>query len=302
MDDAATPVKRASAVTRFAQSHSLIFFFVLTYLWTWTIWFGMARFVPDGNAPLPAKVEILLEGVFAISAFAPTVGALITNWLAQRNLRICHLWTGWRSLSLGLAFGLPAFLVATLVLPTAAVVNAPLHAWHWSSLLHWSTYGINFSFFFGGPVNEEPGWRGFALPRLQERYGAVWATLILAPLWAGWHLPLFWMQGWTTATPWEFLLILVGISFLFTAAANIGKFNILVAMILHAFFNTSSRLGNTLSQNLLPRRPHEMIIYTFVVLIFGTAIGIVGLLMCGKIRKASDEERSAPGTELLASG
>lgn len=288
MDAATARVTPSSSLRRFAPSHPLILFFVLAYVWTWTIWFGMARFVPDGNAPLPAKIEILLEGVFTISAFGPTVGALITNWLAHRSLKICRLWTGWRALGLGLAFGLPAFVMVTLVLPTAAMVKAPLHAWHGSALLHWSTYGINFSFFFGGPVNEEPGWRGFALPRLQERYGAVWATLILAPLWAGWHLPLFWMQGWTTATPWEFLLILTGISFLFTAAANIGKFNVLVAMILHAFFNTSSRIGNTLSQNLLPRRPHEMVIYTFVVLIFGTAIGTIGLLMCGKIRKEGD--------------
>jgi hypothetical protein len=85
----------------------------------------------------------------------------------------------------------------------------------------------------------------------------VWATLILAPLWAGWHLPLFQIRGWNTATPWQFLSILVGISFLFTAAANISKFNVVVAIVLHAFFDTSTGLGNAL-KNGLPRRSHEM--------------------------------------------
>jgi membrane protease YdiL (CAAX protease family) len=41
-----------------------------------------------------------------------------------------------------------------------------------------------------GPMQEELGWRGFALPRIQERYAALVANLILGVLVAGWHLPL----------------------------------------------------------------------------------------------------------------
>jgi membrane protease YdiL (CAAX protease family) len=243
----------------------------------------MSRFVPEGKVSL--RVEILLEAFFTIGAFGPTIAARTLNWLAHRNFSICGLWTGWRSLIAGLAFGLTTFSLVALVLPTYAIVKAPLSAWHWSSLLHWRTYAVNDSTFFGGPVNEEPGWRGFALPRLQARYGPMQATMILAALWAGWHLPLFWVPGWTTATPWEFLLILAGISFLFTAAANLAKFNVLVPIVLHAFFNTSSLLGNTLSHNLLPRRPHEMLIYTLVVFVFGAGIGTAGLSMCAALRK-----------------
>lgn len=132
---------------------------------------------------------------------------------------------------------------------------------------------MNYSTLLGGPLNEEPGWRGFALPRLQERYGPVMATIILAPLWAAWHFPLFQIQGWSSATPWQFLLILIGISFLMTAAANLSKFSVIVAMVLHAFFNTSSRLGNALKSG-LPIRAPEMLIYTFTVFTCGTVIGL----------------------------
>lgn len=38
---------------------------------------------------------------------------------------------------------------------------------------------------------EELGWRGFALPRLQSRFGPLGGTLVLGLLWAGWHLPFF---------------------------------------------------------------------------------------------------------------
>jgi membrane protease YdiL (CAAX protease family) len=274
-------VDRPSFAVRFARSKPLTLFFLLTYAWTWTWWLGLPRFVPDD------KAETLGELLFLAGAFGPTVGALITRWLSHRDLRICRVWTGWYSLAAGLAFGLAAFFVATLLVPPAAVVKAPVYVLHWSSLLHWGPYAINYSTFFGGPVNEEPGWRGFALPRLQERYGPVWATVILALLWAGWHLPLFQMQGWSSANPWQFLLILVGIAFLLTAAANIARFNVLVAIVLHAFFNTSSGLGNSLTAG-LPRRAHEMTIYTFVVLTCGVAIGLAALLVHGTKGRTGD--------------
>jgi CAAX protease family protein len=268
-------VQPRAALVRFAQTRPLTFFFLLTYAWSWTLWLGVAALIPDN------KAESFGEPLFLAGAFGPTVAALITRWLANRDLKICRVWTGWGSLATGLVFGLGAFFVVTLVAPSAAIAKAPVYALHWSLLLHWGTYAFNYSTLLGGPVPEEPGWRGFALPRLQECYGPVRATLILAPLWAGWHLPLFQMKGWSSANPWQFLLILVGISFLFTATANLSKFNVVVAIVLHAFFNTSSGLGNALT-NGLPRRSHEMMIYTFVVFIGGVVVGLAALWVHGR--------------------
>jgi uncharacterized protein len=46
-------------------------------------------------------------------------------------------------------------------------------------------------FILGGPLLEEPGWRGFVLPRLERLHGPLVGTLILGVLWALWHLPEF---------------------------------------------------------------------------------------------------------------
>ncbi len=267
-------VRPRTALVRFAESRPLTLFFLLTYAWSWTVWLGMAALIPDN------KADTFGVPLFLTGAFGPTVAALITRWLTNRDVKICRVWTGWANLGKGLAFGVGAFFVVTLLAPSAALVKAPVSALHWSSLLHWSTYAFNYSTLLGGPVPEEPGWRGFALPRLQERYGPVPATLILALLWAGWHLPLFQIKGWSSANPWQFLLILVGISFLLTAAANISKFNVVVAIVLHAFFNTSSGLGNALTQG-LPRRANEMMIYTFVVFGSGVVVGLAALWVQG---------------------
>jgi uncharacterized protein len=46
-----------------------------------------------------------------------------------------------------------------------------------------------------GPLSEEPGWRGYAHPRIRHGAGRLATTLVLAPIWVAWHLPLFLIDG-----------------------------------------------------------------------------------------------------------
>lgn len=64
--------------------------------------------------------------------------------------------------------------------PTAAAFAG----WYTLALILLSTTLIN------GPFTEEPGWRGFLLPRLQSSYSPLVASLIVGVIWASWHLPL----------------------------------------------------------------------------------------------------------------
>ncbi len=95
--------------------------------------------------------------------------------------------------------------------------------------------------FLGGALGEEPGWRGFALPRLQSVHGPLLGTLILGPLWALWHLPLF-FTPWNELTAFNvvvFVLATTCLAIMYTWVFNNTEGSVLIAVLLHASFNAS---------------------------------------------------------------
>lgn len=98
-------------------------------------------------------------------------------------------------------------------------------------------------------VGEEVGWRGFALPRLQNKYSALKASLVLSIFWVGWHLPAFfylpnYMKLGFTIFPLFVLGIMAG-SVVYTWLLNSTKGNLLTAILFHSTFNfiTASKAG-----------------------------------------------------------
>ncbi|MFW6214259.1 MAG: CPBP family intramembrane glutamic endopeptidase, partial [Spirochaetota bacterium] len=115
---------------------------------------------------------------------------------------------------LGLAEGLPAFLGGVLL-----------------------TFTL-------GPLSEEIGWRGFALPHLQSRRGPVAATLIVGLTWWAWHIPLFFMEGTLHATQGVlsafsvgYLITVLSYAVFFTWLYNQTRKSIWIAIIAHFSIN-----------------------------------------------------------------
>jgi membrane protease YdiL (CAAX protease family) len=90
----------------------------------------------------------------------------------------------------------------------------------------------------GGPLGEELGWRGFVLPRLLERYGPVVASLVLAPMWIGFHLP------WIVNKPEQYgpawALALTGMALTMTWLWLRTRGSLALAVAFHAVINTST--------------------------------------------------------------
>jgi membrane protease YdiL (CAAX protease family) len=106
------------------------------------------------------------------------------------------------------------------------------------------TVVVLLAFLFNG-WGEETGWRGFALGPLQERFGAVKGTLVLALIWAGWHTPSFWfVEGYRSMGALGLLtgfgLGICAGSVVLARIANRTDGSILAAAIWHGTYNMTS--------------------------------------------------------------
>jgi len=93
-----------------------------------------------------------------------------------------------------------------------------------------------FVFLFVG-LGEETGWRGFALPGLQQRYSPLLASLILGVVWAAWHIPLVGVEFKGAVIP-AFLVSVIGGSVVMAWLFNRSNGGLLPIPLLHATVNT----------------------------------------------------------------
>jgi uncharacterized protein len=122
------------------------------------------------------------------------------------------------------ALGLPIVLLA-IVNVELALLGESLDLAALPGRLPGYAATLVFVAFLGGGF-EEPGWRGFALPRLQRRHSPLVATLLLGLLWGLWHTPLY--------GPLGFVLPLV-LAFYYTWLYN-RTGSVLLCILLHASF------------------------------------------------------------------
>ncbi|OFX83978.1 MAG: hypothetical protein A2W99_03510 [Bacteroidetes bacterium GWF2_33_16] len=95
--------------------------------------------------------------------------------------------------------------------------------------------------FFGGPLNEEIGWRGFALNKMQNKYSPLYASIIIGAIWGLWHLPLH-IMGVYPFGLYGFLIRIFDIpsAIVFTWLYNRSNKSLIPVLFLHATRNTTS--------------------------------------------------------------
>jgi membrane protease YdiL (CAAX protease family) len=213
-----TVVARAPAET-WVRRHRLIVYFALTYAISWPLWL-LSRLAGETLGTL-----LLVVGGFgpllAAAIMIRYCGESLTDWLRA----IIH----WRVpvRFYAYALGLPVLIMSVMnaVLaafgqhPDLSVISGRFPAYLQTMLIT--------AVIFGG--QEEPGWRGYALPRLEQRHAPLVATLILGLGWGVWHIPLY--------GPLGFVVPLV-LAFFYTWLYNRTQ-SVLLCILLHASFTAA---------------------------------------------------------------
>jgi uncharacterized protein len=244
---------------------NVLAFFVLTFAWTWGLWGAVAWL--DTAASAAGIVLMLLSG------FGPSVAAIILVALSDGReglrqwLRRCFTWRlawGWYGLAF---FGPPVIMLAALGLNAALggyVPPSPAQGTVWMSALVFAQILV-----LGGPLGEEFGWRGYALPVLAARWGWRWASVAVGAIWAFWHLPLFFMAGTAQANLPQplFLASTMALSVIFARLAVNTAFSVLPAVALHWSINAWSWAMPVTPQNGV-MQPYQLV----MALVFAGAV------------------------------
>ena len=180
----------------FKREDKLVLFFVITLIWTWN--FG---FIP---------VIIGIEGtplgtfLFYFGGGAPSVTALFlvffTYTKEQKNdyFKRCFSFR-----HMGIKWLLLTILFFSVITIAALMIGVYLLGYEMPGMNYIHAIIQNpfyicvvvFLSVISGPLNEEFGWRGYALDRLFTRYGFVGATLILGFIWGIWHMAWYFTPG-----------------------------------------------------------------------------------------------------------
>jgi uncharacterized protein len=246
-------------------------FFLLTFIIAWLIWLPIGYLAPS----------YFLLAVIP-GAWAPTIVSVLLTWLTDGKGGVRQFLSRvvrWR-------VGFQWYLVVFFGIALIAFAAQGLNIWLFDGepvtlslpagvpedgLLIALPIIFFVNIFFGGPLAEDIGWRGYALPKLREKMSTFTASLLIGIVWVLWHLPFFWIPEGRIAVGgipllW-FALLTTAWSVLF-AWVYVNTESILMPVLFHAAVNTTLGTLGVLSQtngNLMPLRLNTLL--TWIVAI-----------------------------------
>ena len=267
------------------QQHPLFFYFLLAYAISWILFIP---YVLSEWGIRPGNYGILF---YILHTFGPAFAALVMTavmagkaGLHDLRLRI-QQWRAPLRWYLFILVGIPAMVLLGILFQPDALAS-----FHDLTPFLLVSYPFAFvaTFMAGGPLGEEIGWRGFALPRIQKQYGPLWGTLLLGVLWGCWHLADFLTAskgggqgtGWTTfLTNFPvFLLAVVSLAVILTWIFNHTGESVFIAIVAHTSVNIVEVL-------LVPRylTMDEISLHRAILIGFGVTALLILFLTRGRL-------------------
>jgi membrane protease YdiL (CAAX protease family) len=289
----------------------LLAFFALTFGLTWGLGACFALF-PAQLTAVFGKLSVA-NPLFILAVYAPGISAIVVTASidgAAGTRRLLGGFLRWRigiQWYLAILVGIP-MLSAIAMLLDATLARNPLSLDHWYQMFllgpsgHkiadaayagglWRAVPIILGSFLAdpGPLGEELGWRGFALPRLLKDRSALSAGVILGIIWGMWHLPAF-LLGGTPQNNMSFPLFMIGVvalSVLMTWAFKGTRGSVLAAALIHWTFNTCSDMSQM-----------PLALFSVGVIVIAAAV-VVAVAGPGLSRSSAYDESSLRGNKRL---
>ncbi|MGA8070000.1 MAG: type II CAAX endopeptidase family protein [Halobacteriota archaeon] len=229
------------------RRHPLFFFFFMAYAFSWIISIPYVLSV-WGLLPNGGGIALLLF-TFLKAYAGPALAAIIMTSITAgksglRGLR--HRLTQWRAgwqWYLFILIGIPALLLLGIIIQPGLL--ARFEGLRPILLVYPVAF---FAVFLQTGLPEEIGWRGFALPRMQPRYGPLRGTLLLGVLWGFWYSLYFLTpdHGGGPGTSFStvltgfliFLMMVIAIAIIMTWVFNHTQGSVFIASVLHTSINT----------------------------------------------------------------
>ena len=237
---------RPSLLTR----HPLVSYFVLAYAIAWLLWLPLVLSKGGGIGLIPFTTDATVDGIITLSwiilgslgpALAAVIMAAMTEGKAGVGLllrRIVRARVGFQWYLVALFFPLLPVIIVLFI----SGLSAQMLSWRGVPALLLYAITALISMVLGTPLGEEIGWRGFALPKLQQRMGPFKSSLLLGTLWGFWHAPLAFFTVWgkfyelTGLVPGLllFLLAVISYSVAMTWVFNHTRGSIFLAILFHS--------------------------------------------------------------------
>lgn len=229
---------RTNVIARFP----LIWYFVFAIVGAWIVWLPWNLSENDWGV-LPYSIPGDTTPFMAVSTFVgPTLAAIVVTAAIGGGAGVVHflkrflIWrVGWLWWAIAL-LGLPVFAtIGALLTPGVAASFTPV-ADPGAMLLGSVLFFFWPALVIGGPLGEEPGWRGFAQPRMSDRLGPLAGTLVLGVIWGVWHSTIWTSGDWTEPT-WQNMaahtawLAIVSVFYAWVYHRTQGS--ILIAIVIH---------------------------------------------------------------------
>ncbi|WP_246591309.1 CPBP family intramembrane glutamic endopeptidase [Aminobacter anthyllidis] len=211
---------------RMVRDWPVVSFVVLTFAITWIVFIPFYQAGGEAIAWFTFGPFVAAIVISAILGGWPKVRALLASVAKWRVPPVWYL----------VAIGMPVAVQLLAIWLNPLFGSAPPN---WANVPAIAEIAVMVALLlvFSGPLGEEPGWRGFALPALLGERAALNASLVLGMIWTAWHLPLVLLNDYSISSALHVMAAAVVFTWLYQNSAG----SVLPAILMHASHQNSVR-------------------------------------------------------------